>query len=75
MRTKEQYFRVVCLLLKLLSIRCLKYVYFNYFRNVVEFVSLINNKTNIIVTIIKTRFIKIYNKRYTLDLLKRQNSN
>jgi len=75
MQTKEQYFKVVCLLLELLSIKCLKYVYFSYLRSVVEFVSFVNNKANIIVIIIKTCFIEIYNKRYALNSLKRQNSN
>jgi len=75
MRIEEQYFDIVCLLLKLSSIKYLEYVYFSYFRNVVEFVSLVNSKTNIIVTIIKICFIKIYNKYYALNLLKYQNSN
>jgi len=75
MRIKEQCFKVVCSLLKLSSIKYLEYVYFNYFRNVVEFVSLVNSKANIIVTIIKTCLIKLYNKRYALNLLKHQNSN
>ncbi len=70
MRTKKQYFKVICLLLKLLLIKYLKYVCFNYFCNIVKFVNLINNKTNIIVTIIKICFIKTYNKYYALNLLK-----
>ncbi len=56
MRTKKQYFKVICLLLKLLLIKYLKYVCFNYFCNIVKFVNLINNKT--------------YNKYYALNLLK-----
>ncbi len=75
MRIKEQYFKIVYLLLKLLSTKCLKYVYFSYFRNVVEFVNLVNNKANIIVTIIEIYFIEIYDERYALNSLKRQNSN
>jgi len=71
MRTKEQCFRVVCFLLKLLLIKYFKYIYFNYLYNIVEFVSLVNNNTNIIVIIIKICLIKVYNKRYTLNLLKR----
>ncbi len=71
MRTKKQYFKVVCSLLKLLLIKYFKYVCFSYFRNVVKFVNFINNNTNIIITIIEICFIKIYNKRYTLDSLKR----
>ncbi len=43
---------------------------FNYFRNVVEFINLVNSNTNIIITIIETCFIKIYKKRYALYLLK-----
>jgi len=75
MRIKEQYFKVVRSLLELLSTKYLKYVYFSYFRNVVKFVSLVNNKANIIVTIIEIRLIKIYNECYVLNSLKRQNSN
>jgi len=71
MRTKKQYFKVVCSLLKLLLIKYFKYVCFSYFRNVVKFVNFINNNTNIIIPIIEICFIKIYNKRYTLDSLKR----
>jgi len=74
-RTKKQYFKVVCLLLKSLSTKYFKYVYFSYLRNVVKFINLVNSKTNIIVTIIEIRLIKIYNERYALNSLKRQNSN
>ncbi len=75
MRTKEQCFKVVCLLLKLLPIKYLKHVCFSYLCNVVEFVSFINSKTNIIITIIEIRLIEVYNKCYALNSLKRQNSN
>jgi len=75
MRTKKQCFKVVCLLLGLLLTKCFKHVCFSYLRNVVEFVNLVNNKANIIITIIKIRLIKVYNEHYALNLLKRQNSN
>jgi len=70
MRTKEQCFRVVCFLLKLLLIKYFKYICFSYLCNVIEFINLINNNASIIVTIIKTCFIKIYNKCYALNSLK-----
>ena len=54
---KEQCFRVVCLLLKFLSTNSFKHICFNYLRNVVNFVKLVNNKTSIIALIIKSCLI------------------
>jgi hypothetical protein len=57
MRTKKQYFKVVCSLLNFLSISNFKYVCFNYLRNVINFIRLVNNKANITTLIIKSRLI------------------
>ena len=54
---KEQYFRVVCLLLKLLSTNIFKYICFNYLQNVINFIRLVNNKTSIIASIIRSCLI------------------
>jgi len=75
MRTKEQCFKVIRSLLKFSLTSNLKHVYFNYLRNVVNFVKLVNNKTNITILIIESRFIQVYNERLALNLLKRKNSN
>ncbi len=54
---EKQYFKVVCLLLKFLSINSLRYIYFNYLQNIINFVRFINTKTNIKASIINNSFI------------------
>jgi len=75
MRIKEQFFKVVCLLLKLLLTNDFKHVCFNYLRNIVNFVRLVNNRTSIIALLIKSYLIQAYNESLALNLLKRKNSN
>jgi hypothetical protein len=75
MRIKEQFFKVVCLLLKLLLTNDFKHICFNYLRNIVNFVRLVNNRTSIIALLIKSYLIQAYNESLALNLLKRKNSN